>query len=1085
MRGSKACKAASLVSSVFLIVFFALLFFFYSELKRTFISALSEKASTVIGQKVIIDDISFSFSGGLNVYNLHVENPEDFGQGNEALLRLEKIFCRINLKELLKGRFYFREITVFSPELTLRTNETGGINVSDRLRHFFSRKKTAKYSYKIDEFRIISGVVDFHNSIKHRNLVDLNLKNISSEPDSKTLIDGELTYQSGARLILKGWTIPGEDRRKVDISISSKQFSLALLKSLFERYGIEAGSAKADIHLHARGDTVSGIKIDLESRIMNAGHMFPGGHSDSFYLKAAANYNIPEDSLHIDNISLKTGDDSQLLFAGVIRDLSRDPSYSAEIKVGMFTLPPVNVADGISVDGVVNSDGISLTGKLSDGMPRISGSLSVKDASINADSIDFRDIRAKVTFLPERDISIKAKIHGKVLNTAVYSLEKPADFGLTINAEGRPEKTFVASTLDVSHVSFDMEKVIPSGVDSMRLHLEGFFGERKFQGKGSFIIAGLSYSDIVVNGITSTFDIDYGGNALAVKDIKMETDKITVSSGLIEIVAREEERKTIITVNDINAASAEDKIGFRDLDLTADILTGRKSLSGRLAFSNGKIIMGNDVSAVLSGSVTFDEEMFVASVSEAVIAGGRLTLTARGRSFRSPFPFKADLIAENIDLAVISDFASRFSSVPYSVSGILEKADLKIALASENSSNGHASVSAKKISLLKKEGNRSLLRDASLEVDSIFRGNEIEFKAEPVFGGVSPILRGHLKNYFTEDRHFRVGLKIPEIDVNEIRNSFWDIFPDSLLYAGLGGSVETDIVVEHDENGLKVDGEVQISDFTFEDEYGKYALGPVNGLFPVSYRTEGGHKTETLDLSRFNRSEFDNLVSHYSEKMPGSDYSRIRLGSFSYGFRLIEDIDVWIKQEGRFLNIGSISGKIFGGKIFGSATVDVSDGRDYRGGLVLRGLSLTELCDDIEPIRGYISGKVDGVAVLRGSSAGISDLLGRANFWTYSDAREKTRISKEFLKRVGGPSVKAYLGDRGFDRGVMSLFVKQGFLIFDELEVSNRNFIGIKDLTVKVAPLNNRISIDHLMWTMVEAAQRAKESKKQAVNSKE
>ena len=56
----------------------------------------------------------------------------------------------------------------------------------------------------------------------------------------------------------------------------------------------------------------------------------------------------------------------------------------------------------------------------------------------------------------------------------------------------------------------------------------------------------------------------------------------------------------------------------------------------------------------------------------------------------------------------------------------------------------------------------------------------------------------------------------------------------------------------------------------------------------------------------------------------------------------------------------------------------------------------------------------------------------------------------------------------------MSIYIQKGFLIFRELEISNRNILGIQDLSVKVAPLNNRIAIDHLMWTIVEAADRAK-----------
>jgi hypothetical protein len=106
--------------------------------------------------------------------------------------------------------------------------------------------------------------------------------------------------------------------------------------------------------------------------------------------------------------------------------------------------------------------------------------------------------------------------------------------------------------------------------------------------------------------------------------------------------------------------------------------------------------------------------------------------------------------------------------------------------------------------------------------------------------------------------------------------------------------------------------------------------------------------------------------------------------------------------------------------------------------MILEGVSLRKLCDDIEPIKGYISGKVDGIGMVKGAGAGLPELVGKADFWTYSVRDEKTRISKEFLQKIGGPSIKSYLGDRDFDKGEMSLYMQKGYFIFRELEISNR-----------------------------------------------
>ena len=230
-----------------------------------------------------------------------------------------------------------------------------------------------------------------------------------------------------------------------------------------------------------------------------------------------------------------------------------------------------------------------------------------------------------------------------------------------------------------------------------------------------------------------------------------------------------------------------------------------------------------------------------------------------------------------------------------------------------------------------------------------------------------------------------------------------------------------------------------------------------------------------MRLPALERSEFGAMSKMYSREFAGEGYRKITIGSVSYGFRFVEDIRIWMKQDGDFLNIGRFSGSIFGGRLNGSAIADLSEGLHYRAGIHLEGLSLTSLCNSIEPIKGYISGKVNGIATLKGSGPGISQLIGKAEFWSYADRDEKTKISKEFLKKMGGPSLKAYLGDRNFDKGTMSLYLQNGFMIFEELEISNRNIIGMRDLSIKVAPFNNRIAIDHLMWAITEAASRAKE----------
>ena len=381
-----------------------------------------------------------------------------------------------------------------------------------------------------------------------------------------------------------------------------------------------------------------------------------------------------------------------------------------------------------------------------------------------------------------------------------------------------------------------------------------------------------------------------------------------------------------------------------------------------------------------------------------------------------------------------------------------------------------------KSAALKKESTKNIFKDANFNCIFKSKGGDLGFTLRSVMGKISTDLSGTIKKVMQKDRIAEIKINQPEVKIADIRETFWEIFPDSLLYAGLDGAMSSEALISFAPDILKVNGTLRISEFILQGENGEYSIGPVNGAMPIAYSKTNDEK-KVLKLPSFDRSEFDNQIKYYSQKTFGNDYSRITIGSLNYGFKFSDNINIWIKQEGSVLNIGRFSGNIFGGRLNGSAVVDVSDDLNYRVGVILEGLSLTKLCDGIEPIKGYISGKVDGIASLKGKGTGISQLIGKADFWTYSTKEEKTKISREFLQRVGGPSLGAYLRDRNFDKGIMSLYLQNGFIIFKELEMSNSNLLGMTDLSVKVAPLSNRIAIDHLMWSITAAAQRAKEKK--------
>jgi hypothetical protein len=523
----------------------------------------------------------------------------------------------------------------------------------------------------------------------------------------------------------------------------------------------------------------------------------------------------------------------------------------------------------------------------------------------------------------------------------------------------------------------------------------------------------------------------------------------------------------------MNAAYRTKEALFNEGDFLLALSLSEEPVSCDLRFSVRNILVQGIAFSQVSGTGRFDNKIFSVDIAGAEVAGGRIKFTAQGRTSEGFFPIRTNFLAEGIDLSALLNLASKTIKLPYRVAGEVRKASFEGTFHSQESLNGHASVEARKVSVLNPTLGRNLLKDAFLHADIDFMEKDLTFKAEAASGNLSTRLSGIVKGFIGKERHLQVKGTLDEVRISDIRNTFWDIFPDSLLYVELQGSISSNVSVDYDKDGLDISGNLLLKDFTLEGENDEYSVGPINGTIPIRYGKDQSEKGGT-SLPSFEKSQFDHLSHYYAQENVKEDLHRLTIGSLRYGFPLLENINLFFKQKGPIWNIERFSANLFGGKLNGSAIIDLSGGFDFRVGLLVKGVSLKALCNGIESIKGYISGEVDGIASFKASGIGLSHLIGMADFWTYSAENEKTIISKEFLQKVGGPSLKAYLRNRDFNKGILSLYLKDGYLIFRDLEISNRNFLGITDLSVKVAPVSNRIAIDHLLWTIAEAAERAK-----------
>ena len=207
---------------------------------------------------------------------------------------------------------------------------------------------------------------------------------------------------------------------------------------------------------------------------------------------------------------------------------------------------------------------------------------------------------------------------------------------------------------------------------------------------------------------------------------------------------------------------------------------------------------------------------------------------------------------------------------------------------------------------------------------------------------------------------------------------------------------------------------------------------------------------------------------------PTLHIARIRFGTLETG-----ETRFHLKAAGSRTELVRVETSLYGGLLLGRGGLAWDRGPVYDLDLLITDLSLRRVCETIPAIKGYLSGKVDGVVGLHGERGGLTGALGYFDIWARKADDEEMLVSKEFLQKLAGKKLKGFLfrDDRPFDHGELSGHLSNGDLTFTELTIAHTNIFGVRDLNVTVVPTQNRISLEHLISSIRTAAERGKPAK--------
>ena len=137
---------------------------------------------------------------------------------------------------------------------------------------------------------------------------------------------------------------------------------------------------------------------------------------------------------------------------------------------------------------------------------------------------------------------------------------------------------------------------------------------------------------------------------------------------------------------------------------------------------------------------------------------------------------------------------------------------------------GNAEVQADKIAVIRND-KKNIVQGASLHGGITFRGSDLEFNANAAAGKISTSVSGTTKRFLHQDRSAEAKITLPQVMVTDLRETFWDVFPDSLLYAGLDGSLSADVLIQYGNGEVKVNGDLSLKDLSLRGENGEYEIG--------------------------------------------------------------------------------------------------------------------------------------------------------------------------------------------------------------------------------------------------------------------
>ena len=190
----------------------------------------SELANRIAeGYTADIDDIKGSIFGNVTISGVKISKED------EPVILTKSVILKYNLLGLLARRFEVRELRVNAPEIHLKPDPDGPLNLSNIFRETSSDENASQFSFAIEKIQFGPGTIDYVDT--QRNL-DLSVRGVTLEmegPLNTWSHEGNLKIDAGS-LKFNDFETP-IDRFEVD-------FQILATRSRFDMFRLDFGNSR-------------------------------------------------------------------------------------------------------------------------------------------------------------------------------------------------------------------------------------------------------------------------------------------------------------------------------------------------------------------------------------------------------------------------------------------------------------------------------------------------------------------------------------------------------------------------------------------------------------------------------------------------------------------------------------------------------------------------------------------------------------------------------------------------------------------------------------------------------------------------